>query len=267
MPRVNNCTSIILYIDPMEFLSVEMKKVVELHAKTQILVCDYCSEKNPVQFYNACPKHKACNHCHSKPEMICNRRNGICLVKGCSHAVANFPLQPDERLAESNKIHNELTEAMKTAVQIEHEKFRGKEQELSIAKDTATAEKARADQAARDLVEAQRELQEAQEAAAQEAAAQAAAAPPRVTGGKRIRDCETEEEKEELREEKRAKRDLAKERKRKLETFDEIERAGRLVQAKFDAISRVGLTADQISAIRDAEIAFEEAEEDDEDEC
>ena len=260
MPRVNNCTSIVLYIDPMEFLSVEMKKVVQLHAKTQILVCDYCSEQDPEQFYNACPKHKGCNHCHLKPEMICNRHTGICLVKGCSHAVANFPLQPDERLAESNKIHIELTEAMKTAVQIEHEKFRGKEQELSIAKDTATAEKARADQSARELEEAQRELQEAQDAAAQ------AAAPPRVTGGKRIRDCDTEEEKEELREEKRTKRDLAKERKRKLETFDEIERAGRLVQAKFDAISRVGLTADQISAIRDAEIAFEEAEEE-EDEC
>ena len=265
MPRVNNCcTSIVLYVDPMELLSVEMKKVVELHAKTQIPDCDYCSEANPEQFYNACPTHKACNRCHFKPEAICNRHTGICKVEGCSHAVADFPLQPDERLAKNNKIHKELTEAMKTAVQFEHEKSRGKEQQLSIAKDAAVAEKARADQAARNLVEVQRELQEAQEAAA--AAQAAAAAPPRVTGVKRIRDCETEEEKEKIRKENREKSDLAKERKRKLATFDEIERAGRLAQAKLDAISRVGLSAAQISAIRDAEIAFEEAEED-EDEC
>ena len=140
MPRVNNCcTSIVLYVDPMELLSVEMKKVVELHAKTQIPDCDYCSEANPEQFYNACPTHKACNRCHFKPEAICNRHTGICKVEGCSHAVADFPLQPDERLAKNNKIHKELTEAMKTAVQFEHEKSRGKEQQLSLSPPAAGA--------------------------------------------------------------------------------------------------------------------------------
>lgn len=213
MPRSNNCTSIILYVDPFEFLSVEMKKVVQLHAKTQISSCDFCSEQNPITFYNACPKHKACNKCHDKPGFICNRHTGMCRVKGCKHKVAEFPLQPDERLTESNQIHTELTDAMKNAVQIEHEKFRGKEQELSVAKTAATAEKARADQAALDLEAARVELEAAQAAAAAAeaaaaaaAATAAAAAQPRGRGTKRTL---TDEEKEE----NRAKRNLAKQRK------------------------------------------------------
>lgn len=198
MPRANNCTALVLYIDPMEFLSVEMKKVVELHSKMQILTCDYCNEQNPDTFYNACPQHKACSNCHDKSGFICNRHTGVCRVKGCKHTVAEFPLQPDERLSTSNKIHNEITEAMKTAVQFDHEEFRGKEQELSIAKGIATAEKARADKVTLDLEAARLELEEAQAATP--------AAPPRGRGTKRTL---TDEEKEENRE----KRNLAKQRK------------------------------------------------------
>lgn len=200
MPRSNNCTSIILYVDPYKFLSVEMQKVVDLHAKTQISRCDFCSKQNPIRFYNACPKHKACNKCHDQPQDICNRHTGMCKVMGCELTVAEFPLQPDDRLTESNQIHAEITEAMKTAVQIEHEKFRGKEKELSVAAAAATAEKARADQAALDLEAARVELEAAQAATA------AAAAQPRGRGTKRTL---TDEEKEE----NRVKRNLAKQRK------------------------------------------------------
>ena len=240
MPRAtaymtNTCTTLALYIDQIEFISVEMKKAFEHIDEIAVGTCAYCGNARPKMFFSGCPLHRACEMCHFVEETV-KTKAGKCAVRGCKHTACWPPLR-DLVLEGTQKSLKLFEEKAKHGFEIEKTKHDGLKAELRIAKDAKQA----AETALANVANA---MQVADDAGVP----MAAAAPAR----KRIRDCETEEEKEEMRAERREQQAAAKAKRFKLDNYDQLKK-------QFDAIVAIGLTPEQEAAR--ARVAPMEAEE------
>ena len=244
MPRAasyatNTCTTLMNYIDQMEFISVEMKKAYKNIDDAKVGACHYCNNDKPVQRFSGCVWHKCCNQCHVIKETIVGT-NGCCAIRGCNQKAVWPPLR-DLVLEKTEACLKDFEEQAKHGFAIEKTKHDHLVDALRAEKEARVA-------AETALSDANNAMQVADDAEAPAAAAPVAAAP---RGRKRICDCETEEEKDEIRAGRREQEAATTEKRRKLANYDQLKK-------EFDAVIAVGLTPEQEAARDRVSVAAEE---------